>query len=314
MLAGDLTATWQVIVDPTEGGHMPADLDGFAPPPGGAPGIFLSMHGGGMYIYRMKVDFATPANTVRTLQAIMPVAAATAACGGGNCIPQPGSAVTLDSLADRLMFRVAYRNFIDHESLVVSHSVDPSITGVVSGVRWYDFRLSGQPDAVCSSYPCTYQQGTVADVPNGRSRWMPSIAMDGAENMLVGYSTTGKANLTENHSIRYTGRAKDDPLGHDDGAGGDHRHRHPEHDRHRALGRLHQHEHRSRADDCTFWYVNQYYPVGEHQRDWRTQIASSRFPAGTGVGQCQGTTCTTRPADALRHREPPRRSTTIRCR
>ena len=30
MLAGDPTATWQVIVDPLEGGHMPADLDGFA--------------------------------------------------------------------------------------------------------------------------------------------------------------------------------------------------------------------------------------------------------------------------------------------
>ena len=34
MLAGDPSATWQVIVDPLEGGHMPADLDGFAPPPG----------------------------------------------------------------------------------------------------------------------------------------------------------------------------------------------------------------------------------------------------------------------------------------
>ena len=40
MLAGNAGATWQVILDPTEGGHMPADLDGFAPPPTGAPGIF----------------------------------------------------------------------------------------------------------------------------------------------------------------------------------------------------------------------------------------------------------------------------------
>ncbi len=57
MLAGDPSATWQVILDPLEGGHMPADLDGFAPPPGGAPGIFTSLHGDGMYLYRMKVDF-----------------------------------------------------------------------------------------------------------------------------------------------------------------------------------------------------------------------------------------------------------------
>jgi hypothetical protein len=166
MLAGDPTATWVVIEDPLEGGHMPADLDGFAPPPNGAPGIFVSLHSAGMYLYRMKVDFTTPANTTRTLQAVMPTAAANAACGGGNCIPQPSSAAVLASLADRLMFRLAYRNFVDHESLVISHSVDPAITGVVSGIRWYDFRISGTPDAVCSSYPCTYQQGTVADVAN----------------------------------------------------------------------------------------------------------------------------------------------------
>ena len=159
MLAGDPTATWQVIVDPLEGGHMPADLDGFTPPPGGAPGIFTSLHSDGMHLYRMKVDFTTPANTAKTLQAIMPIAPASAACGGGTCIPQPQSAFTIASLGDRLMFRLAYRNFIDHESLVVSHSVDPGVTGVVSGVRWYDFRISGQPDAVCASYPCTYQQG-----------------------------------------------------------------------------------------------------------------------------------------------------------
>src|ERR1044071_8756191 len=104
-----------------------------------------------MRIYRMKVDFDTPANTVNTLQATVPVAPANAACNGGRCIPQPGTTARLDSLADRLMFRAGYRNFVDHESIVVSHSVDPAVTGVVSGVRWYDFRLSGTSDAVCAS-------------------------------------------------------------------------------------------------------------------------------------------------------------------
>ncbi len=304
MLAGDASATWQVINDPTEGGHMPADLDGNAPPPGGAPGIFISIHSNGMYLYRMKVDFANAANTTRTLASIMPVAANTAACNGGNCIPQPSSAATVDSLADRLMFRAAYRNFVDHESIVVSHSVDPHITGVVSGVRWYDFRISGQPDATnCpSGYPCTYQQGTVADIANGRSRWMPSISMDGAENILVGYSTTGKTNGTENHSIRYTGRAKGDPLGtmtvpeativtgtrnitntvNTPGRWGDYSSMSID-----------------PADDCTFWYVNQFYTTGNTGNgNWKTQVASSRFDAGTGMGQCQASTCATRPTQA----------------
>jgi hypothetical protein len=198
---------------PDEGGHMPADLDGFALPPTAAPGIFVSLHSDGMYIYRMKVSFAGSGSASKTLQAIVPVAPAAAACEGGFCIPQPGTSTQLSSLAAYLMFRAAYRNFIDQESLVVSHSVDPSVSGVVSGVRWYDIRLSGNPDATCPTYPCVYQQGTIADVPGGRSRWLPSVAMDGAENILVGYSTTGQADGTDNHSSRYTGRAKADPPG-----------------------------------------------------------------------------------------------------
>ncbi len=295
LLDGDPTATWQVIFDPTEGGHMPADLDGFTPPPTNAPGIFLSLHPSGMFIYRMKVDFDTPANTKRTKQATVPVAASSAACGGGSCLPQPGTSAVLDSLADRLMFRLAYRNFVDHESLVVSHSVDPSVTGVVSGVRWYDFRLSGTPDAVCDSYPCIYQQGTVADVPNGRSRWMSSIAMDSAENILVGYSTTGKAADTENQSLRYTGRAKDDPLGTMTA---------PEATiatgtkNNTSNSRWGDYSSMSvdPFDDCTFWYVAQYIPTSTSS--WGTKIASAAFPAGNGPGQCLPTTCTSRPASA----------------
>ena len=307
MLAGDPTATWVVILDPSEGGHMPADLDGFAPPPGGAPGIFTSLHGDGMYLYRMKVDFATPANTTRTLQAIMPIASASAACGGGNCIPQPNNPTTLDSLADRLMFRLAYRNYIDHESLVVNHSVDPGVQGVVSGIRWYEFRISGQPDAVCSSYPCTYQQGTVADVPiTGRSRWMGSIAQDSAGNMIVGYSTTGMAEPIDAHSIRYTGRAKDDPLG---------TMTVPEtiiftgtrnEDAENTLGTLpgrwgdYTSTSVDPADDCTFWHANEYYAAGAGLTnfEWSTRIGSTAFTPGTDAGQCQPSTCSIRPTSA----------------
>ena len=301
MLAGQ-PATYQVILDPLEGGHLPADLDGFAPPPGDAPGIFTSVHNDGMYLYRMKVDWTTPANTTRTLQAIMPIATASAACGGGSCIPQPNSPLTLDSLADRLMFRLAYRNFIDHESLVVNHSVDPGIEGVVSGVRWYEFRISGKPDVVCSTYPCTYQQGTVADVPNGRSRWMGSIAQDGAGNMILGYSATGTNELIDAHSIRYTGRAKDHTLG---------TMTVPEAIIHtgtrnevseQVLGELpgrwgdYSSTSIDPADDCTFWHVGQYYDrlQGVTNFDWSTKIASASF----SPTQCEPTTCTSRPTSA----------------
>ncbi len=302
MLAGDSTATWLVIQDPLEGGHMPADLDGFAPPPAGAPGIFTSVHVDQMYLYRMKVNF-TAATAAVTLQAKMPIAPATAPCGGtgGQCIPQPNSPFMIDSVGDRLMFRLAYRNFIDHESLVVSHSVDPGVSGVVSGARWYEFRISGQPDAVCSSFPCTYQQGTVADAPNGRSRWMSSIGQDGGGNMIIGYSATGTNEATDAHSIRYTGRASNHPLGtmtvpetiiftgqrnivSDPTA--------PV-----RVGRWGDYTSTSvdPADDCTFWHANEYYAATSAANpDWRTRIASVSF----SPTQCQPSSCTVRPASA----------------
>ena len=299
MLAADPTATWQVILDPDEGGHMPADFDGLAPPPTGAPGVFLSLHGPSMYFYRMKADFAVPGNTTRILQGTAPVAPATGACiltsTPGTCIPQPGTTRLLDSLGDRLMFRAAYRNFVDHETIVISHSVDPSVPGVVSGVRWYDFRLSGQPHPTCPSYPCTFQQGTIADVGNGRNRWMPSIAMDGAENILVGYSVSGKTNLTENHSIRYTGRARNDPAG---------TMTVPEvtvvTGTRNNTGNSRWGDYTSMSvdpfDDCTFWHANEYYFTGTNA--WSTRINSAAWPAGSGDGQCPPSTCVSRPATA----------------
>ncbi len=283
-------ATGQFILDPLEAGQLPADLDGFAPPPTGAPGIFMSLRGGAMRLYRMKVDWTTPANTLRTVQADLPIAAYTDACTA--CIPQPGSATTLTSLSGQLMFRLAYRNLIDHESLVVSHTVDPSVTGVAAGVRWYEFRLSGAPTAVCSAYPCTYQQGTLADVANGRSRWVGSMAIDTAGNMILGYSTSGKTANLENHSIRATSRAAADPLGIMPGpeltlATGNRNNGGPRWGDYTSMSV-------DPADDCTLWYANEYYTTAG-TTTWNTRISALRFPAGSGAGQCPDTTCAARP-------------------
>ncbi len=298
MLAANPAATWQVIADASAQNSMPADLDGFALPPTKAAGIFVwfSYDGNSLHIDRMKVNFTTPSLTTKTTQAIVPVAEITNACspggGFGPCIPQPGTPNVVNAVSNFVMFRAAYRNYIDHESLVVSRTVDPSVSGVVAGVRWHDIRLSGTPNATCPTYPCIYQEGTIADVANGRSRWLPAIAMDSAENILVGYSTTGKTDGVENHSSRYTGRAKGDPPGSMTvpettivtGTAnstvstfwGDY-----------ASMSI------DPADDCTFWYVSQYFTT---QNSWSTRIASAAFPAGSGAGQCQPSTCTARPS------------------
>src|SRR5438105_15584329 len=96
----------------------------------------------------------------------------------GTCIPQAGTSQRLDSLADRLMYRLAYRNFGNHEALVVNHSVT---AGSSVGLRWYEIRSP-------SATPTVFQQGTFA--PDATFRWMGSIAMDHVGDIALAYSAS----------------------------------------------------------------------------------------------------------------------------
>ncbi|HEX3101185.1 MAG TPA: hypothetical protein VHQ01_05315, partial [Pyrinomonadaceae bacterium] len=183
------------------GGLLPADLDGSTPPPAGSQNYFVAYgnNNASLDIWKFHADFATPANSTFSGPTNIAVPAFTAACnGGGTCIPQAGTSQKLDSLADRLMYRLAYRNFGDHESLVVNHSVT---VGSSVGLRWYEIRTP-------NTTPTIFQSGTFA--PDSSYRWMGSIAMDKAGNMAMGYSVSSSS---LNPSIRYTGRSATDPLG-----------------------------------------------------------------------------------------------------
>src|SRR5262249_15115745 len=148
--------------------------------------------------WHFHVDFTTPANSTFTGPTTLTVASYSTGCGGGTCIPQAGTTQLLDSLGDRLMYRLAYPNFGDHASLVV----DPWVTaGSSVGARWYEFRISG-------GNPTVFQQGTYA--PDSTFRWMGSIAMDKIGDIALGYSDSSS---TTNPSIRFTGRAAGDPAG-----------------------------------------------------------------------------------------------------
>ncbi len=57
-------------------------------------------------LWKFHVDWATPGNTSLTGPTNIPVAAFSEACSGGTCIPQSGTTQQLDSLADRLMYRL----------------------------------------------------------------------------------------------------------------------------------------------------------------------------------------------------------------
>jgi hypothetical protein len=268
MLTGQ-SATQQCFGTSTAyGGLLPADLDGSTLPPAGAPNylVALGITSSQLAVWKFHVDWTNSANSTFSAAIPVTVSSYSEACGGGTCIPQAGTQTRLDSLADRLMLRAAYRRFSDHDSLVVSHSVT---AGSSTGVRWYELRnLSGTPTV--------FQQSTFA--PDATYRWMPSIAMDKQGNMALGYSASSS---TLAPAIRYTGRLAGDALNTMTqgettivaGAGS-------------QTGNLTRWgDYTSMSvdpvDDCTFWYTSQYIPANG-SFNWRTRFAAFKYPSCGG--------------------------------
>jgi hypothetical protein len=223
-----------------------------------------------VFMYLFHPNFRNPRkSTFKGAGGTMPITVApfALACGGfGSCIEQPSDPnffiPPLDSLGDRLMYRLAYRNFGDHQSWVVNHSVD---VGSSVGERWYEFRAPAR-----STNLTVFQQGTFA--PDSTFRWMGSIAQDKAGNIALGYSASSRRLFP---SIFISGRSAGDALGT----------LAPEVAI--TLGTGSQVDTVSRwgdytsmaldaADDCTFWYTNQYYTLTDSFA-WSTRVASFKF-------------------------------------
>lgn len=249
------------------GGVLPADMEGTTPPPAGSPNFLLFFGTNNLNLFKFHVDFATPANSTITGPTAIPVAAFTPVCNGGTCVPQAGTTQQLDSLADRLMYRLSYRNFGSHESLVVNHSV---AAGTGGGIRWYELQNPNGTVTVA-------QQSTFA--PDSKFRWMGSIATDKAGDMAMGYSVSSSAS---NPSIAFTGRLVGDPPSTMqaestiiNGTGS-------------QTGNLSRWGDYSAitldpADDCTFWYTTEYMKT-TGSFNWNTRIASFKFPGCGGGG------------------------------
>jgi hypothetical protein len=261
MLAGQSATQICFQQGSTVGGLLPADLDGTTAPPAGSPEYFMYYGTNSLNLFKFHVDFVTPSNSTFTGPTVINVAAFNALCGGGTCVPQSGTTNTLDSLADRLMFRLAYRNFGTHESLVVNHSVAVSGGG---GVRWYEIQNP-------SGTPTVAQQGTYA--PDSTYRWMGSVAMDKAGDLAVGYSKSSSSMFP---SIAFAGRVPTDPSGTLEaetsvvsGTGS-------------QTGTLTRWGDYSAmtvdpTDDCTFWYTQEYIKTNG-TFNWSTRIANFKFP------------------------------------
>lgn len=202
MLAGESTATRiSFTVAKSIIGYstlLPSDCDGMLPA-AGTPNYYTMLRTAGQYlrIYEFHSDFVTPANSSFGNYIDLTVNAFNLLQNG---ITQKGTNVKLETLGDRLMYRLQYRMFDGYSSMVVNHSVD--VGSNRAGVRWYELRKGSGAWSI-------YQQSTYA--PNdGNSRWMGSIAMDTAGSIALGYSISG-SNLYP--GIRYTGRLESDPNG-----------------------------------------------------------------------------------------------------
>ena len=133
MLAGDPTAGFIYFdLATNKGGMLPADLDGIDPPPAGTPGYFAQFQSSvfgegidGLRIFEFRADFANPVASTFTMRADSPVPVAgfdPRSPVGRTDIEQPAPGLLVDSISDRLMHRLAYRNFGTHESMAVSYT------------------------------------------------------------------------------------------------------------------------------------------------------------------------------------------------
>lgn len=284
-------------------GLLPPDVDGKTKPRNNAPAPIIGTQDDDYFygatfdalnIWELDVVWNSRPTATLNLEVQLPVAEfdSNFPCGPSRgCIPQPGITnpdqfIDILSYRQRPTHRLAYRNFGTYEALVTNQSVEAAPG--VAGVRWYEIRRVNGVYSV-------YQQGTI-NPGDGVHRWMGSAAMDWKGNIAVGYSVSNATNVYP--GIRYTGRLAGDPLGQ------------------MAVGEGIiingtgvQTTTNSRwgdytslnvdpVDDCTFWYVNEYYavsglplplpppplPAPGTTAPWQTRIASFKLPGCEAKG------------------------------
>ena len=285
-------------------GMVPADFDGVALPPAGAPGIFAiytaaifgDPQGDALRLFDLHADFDTPANSTFTERPESPIAVAAfdpLNPSGRADIEQPPpstAADRLDTIGDRLMYRLQYRNRDGVESLVSTHTVNvgvhlttrfPTAAEHQAAPRYYELRRT-TPGGAFS----VYDQATFApdaptppNLPTGLNRWMGSAAIDNQGNLAVGYSTSS-ASAGEYPSVAFAGRAFNETGGLLQG----------EAKIFQGLGSQQASGNRwgdysslslDPVDECTFWYVNEYYTAAGQASSaagWQTRIGSFKLP------------------------------------
>ena len=259
---------------------LPADDDSDSGPTNsevllGAIDNFFPAAADTVYEFVFTVNFGNPTkSTLAGVNGSMPISVPAfnlAICFNGvsfttACVPQPGTSAKLDTLGDRLMYRLAHLNERGTQHFLVNHTVN-NTTAVAA--TWYEFRAQGLGTTDLS----LYQSGQTPD--DGEYRWMGSVAMDQAGDIAIGYSRSS-AVAGDFPSIYYAGQTAGDPLGTTEtealikqgtGSQPDTEDRWGDYTSMALDG----------ADSCTFWYANEYYDTSL-RFNWATWLASLKFP------------------------------------
>jgi hypothetical protein len=297
MIAGNTPNPMQCFSDPnpipTHGSMylkhslIPADIEGVVAPPTGRDEYLVSIQNppadgktktsSTLNLWDFHVDWVNPSNSTFTHSALS-VTPYTPGCYSVTntpntyCIPESSTSQTklyVDSVGDRLMPRFAYRNFDTYESFLVSHTVQAAATNKQTGIRWYELRGSGTP--------AVFQSGTINPSTFYKLyRYMPSIAQDHTGNAAVGYNISS---FSTHPGIRASwwnlpNQSAPAELGIFAGGGDE--------ENARNWG-----DYSSMTvdpvDDCTFWYVTQYFAQNEtgNQTTWNTRIANFKLSSCT---------------------------------
>ncbi len=313
MLAGDPAASMIFIdesfIDPTLGGQLPTDADGYLAPPADVPQLICEFRDtefgdpiDALRCFEFRPNFDNPNLTTFTQKPDLATAPFDGRNPGGRVdveqAPPATAAHNLDSLGGRLMNRLTYRNFGTSASPVNRYLTNwtVNVSGVVpvtgatyqAGIRWTEFDRSGA-GALSVRDQGTYVNGPISG-PTGENDWMASAAHDHQGSIAVGFSASS---TTLKPAIKWAGRSGSTPTGTlNEG----------EATMFNSTGS--QLATNSRwgdyssmnvdVDDCSFWYTQEYRTLANESATgsfpffWNTRVGTFKFPS-----------CTTSPRGSL---------------
>ena len=211
-------------------GAQPAHLESLDLPPAGTcnPFVLGRPDQSGYQIVNLCVDWTTVANSTLSSPVIVP--AGESWTPGPGSVAQPGTAATLDTLANfgRVMYRATYRSYPDTspltDTMVLSFPV--SLPSGQAAVRWAQINFEptvirgGGTDIFADSFEDSFfanpmvnlvvaNQGEYA--PDTTDRWMSGISIDRDGNIGLAYSAASSSgNIFP--GVRFTTRTANDPI------------------------------------------------------------------------------------------------------